>query len=95
MNDADIHRQFESFANGDVQVGELPDWLHVHGKCAWYVYQGPYSGLGNAWQTFMGKVHAKGLQGPSPPGDLYVCDPGEHQADGGAKMMTVFWVPLW
>ena len=55
MKDADIHRQFESLANGDVQIGELPEWLHVRGTCAWYVYQGPYSGLGNARQTFMGR----------------------------------------
>ncbi len=55
---------------------------------------GPFSGLGDAWQTFMRKVHAKGLQGPGPPADVYICDPGEHQPDGGAKMMTVFWAPL-
>lgn len=61
MNHEDLHRRFESFANGDVQVGEMPEWMHTRGKCAWYVYQGPYHGLGNAFGTFMGKVHAKGL----------------------------------
>jgi hypothetical protein len=49
MNDADLHRQFESLANGDVQVGEMPEWMHVRGRCGWYVYQGPYSSLGDAW----------------------------------------------
>jgi len=38
MKDADLHRQFESFANGHVQVGEMPEWMHVRGNCAWYVY---------------------------------------------------------
>jgi hypothetical protein len=42
----------------------------------------------------MRKVHAKGLQGHGPPGDVYICDPGEHQPEGGAKMMTVFWTLL-
>jgi len=42
----DLHKQYEKFVNGAIQVGELPDWMHVEGKVAWYVYQGPYSELG-------------------------------------------------
>lgn len=94
MKDADFHRQFESLANGDVQVGTLPEWLHVTGNCAWYVYQGPYYGIPDAWQQFMRKVHAKKLQGAGPPGDLYVCNPADHESDGGKKLMTIFWAPL-
>lgn len=41
MKPEDVHRQFESFVNGDLQVGEMPDWMHTRGKCAWCVYQGP------------------------------------------------------
>jgi len=26
---------------------ELPNWMHVSGKVAWYVFQGPYSELGS------------------------------------------------
>ena len=49
----DVHKQFDKFANGKVQVGELPRWTHVHGKVAWYVYQGPYSELGSkGFNTF-------------------------------------------
>lgn len=44
MNEDDIHRQFESFANEDVQVGEMPEWLHVRGQFIWYVDQGPTAG---------------------------------------------------
>lgn len=44
MTDAEVHRQFESFANRDVQVGELPEWMHLRGRFAWYVYQGLTAG---------------------------------------------------
>jgi len=37
----------DKFANGKVQAGELPNWMHVSGKVAWYVFQGPYSELGS------------------------------------------------
>jgi hypothetical protein len=49
MNDAEIHRQFQRFANKDVQLGPLPEWTHVRGECVWYVYQGPYGALGDGW----------------------------------------------
>jgi hypothetical protein len=44
---SDVHKQFDKFANGKVQAGELPNWMHVSGKVAWYVFQGPYSELGS------------------------------------------------
>lgn len=92
--DRDIHEQFEKYANEGVQTGELPGWLHVAGPVAWYVYMGPYEGLGAAWQMFMGKVHAAKLNPYGPPGDVYVCDPTDHAEDGGVKMLTVMWIPL-
>ena len=44
---SDVHKQFDKFANGKVQAGELPNWMNVSGKAAWYVFQGPYSELGS------------------------------------------------
>jgi len=50
---SDVHKQFDKFANGKVQVGELPKWVHVSGKVAWYAYQGPNSELGSkGFSTF-------------------------------------------
>jgi len=42
---SDVHKQFDKFADGKVQVGELPKWMHVSGKVAWNVFQEPYSEL--------------------------------------------------
>ena len=44
---SDVHKQFDKFANGKVQAGELLNWMHVSGKVAGYVFQGPYSELGS------------------------------------------------
>ncbi len=86
---------YDSHANADVQVGVLPSWMHVSGKVAWYVYQGPYEGISEAWQTFMAKVRAA-RPGTivGPPGDVYVCDPGDHQGDAQAKLTTILWAPI-
>jgi hypothetical protein len=49
----DIHKQYDKFANGTVQVGELPEWMHIKGKVAWCVFQGPYSELeSKGFRTF-------------------------------------------
>ena len=90
-----FHREFDRFATGGVETGELPTWLHVRGKVAWKVYQGPYEGLGPAMQRFMGdvmRVHAPHLAGPM--GDVYPCDPREHTGANAARLSTVFWIPL-
>ena len=91
----DVHREYDRIANGQVLFGELPPWTHVRGRVAWYVFQGPYSGLGDAWQEFMRKAHASGPVALSgPPGDVYVCDPADHPGDRAATMTTIFWAPL-
>lgn len=91
----DIHKQYDRFANGPVQAGELPPWMHVHGRVAWYVYAGPYRGLSEGWGTFMRKAHAAhGGELAGPPGDVYVCDPADHEGEAEAKLITIMWAPL-
>jgi len=64
----DVHKQFDRFANGKVQVGELPEWTHVHGKVAWFVYQGPYSELGSeGFNTFGRDLEKRNLRWMVPP----------------------------
>jgi len=94
VNDADIHEQFDRFANGEVHVGELPPWTRVRGRAAWYVAQGPYSDLGGMWAEFMSKVRASNLSVTGPPGDVYVDDPEDHQADGQRRLITILWAPM-
>ncbi|MFQ5918870.1 MAG: hypothetical protein ACE5I4_02335 [Thermoplasmata archaeon] len=90
-----VHRDYDGLANGDVQVGELPPWTHVEGPVAWYVFQGPYSALSDAWASFMQKALASGVSKPSgPPGDVYVCDPLDHLGEAEEKLTTILWVPL-
>lgn len=92
---AEIHREFDRFANGEVQSGTLPSWTHVNGRVVWYVYQGSYSGLGRAFGTFMQKASAA-YPGKTrgPPGDLYVCPPEEHTGEGERTLTTIIWAPL-
>jgi hypothetical protein len=47
-----VHGEYEGFANGKVQIGSLPGWMHVNGRVARYVFQGPYSQLPQAWMDF-------------------------------------------
>lgn len=89
-----IHKEYDRLANGEVQVGELPPWMSIKGKVAWYVYRGPYGGLGEAWGTFSEKVHAAKLEHGGPPGDVYVCDPKDHEADEHTKLLTILWSPM-
>ncbi|MFI5415586.1 MAG: hypothetical protein ACHQ16_08085 [Candidatus Lutacidiplasmatales archaeon] len=91
----EVHAEFDRHANGDVQAGELPSWLHVRGRVVWYVYQGSYSQLGEGFREFMGKASRafpEKLQGP--PGDVYVCPPEEHQGDLERTLTTILWAPL-
>ena len=32
-----MHKDLDSKANGEIQVGVLPAWTHVTGRVAWYV----------------------------------------------------------
>ncbi len=41
----EVHERFDRFANGSIQVGELPAWTRVQGRVAWFAFQGPYSSL--------------------------------------------------
>lgn len=86
---------YDDLAQGEAQAGELPAWMHVQGRVAWYVFQGPYSQLSDAWAEFMQKALAAGLgQVAGPPGDVYVCDPLDHLEEAQAKLTTILWVPL-
>ena len=92
---SDVHKLFDKLANGKVQVGELPKWMHVSGKVAWYVYQGPYSELGSkGFSTFWRKFGEAKLEMAGPPGDVYVCSPDCDEADKQTKMLTIIWCPI-
>ena len=92
---SEAHKEFDSLANGDIQSGTPPSWLHVQGKVAWYVYQAPYSGIGRAFPRFLGKVASK-LPGQirGAPGDVYVCSPEDHTGSAEHRLTTIFWVPI-
>ena len=92
---AEVHRVYDVLANGEVQTGELPTWMHVLGPVAWYVYQGPYDSLSEGWASFMQKALATGVgELTGPPGDIYVCDPLDHLEAEQEKLTTILWVPL-
>ncbi|HKV90818.1 MAG TPA: hypothetical protein VJQ43_06465 [Thermoplasmata archaeon] len=89
------HAEYDRLANGALQVGTLPKWMRVQGKVAWYVAQGPYSGLPEAWQKFhhgLGAARAGRPDGPA--GDVYVCDPDDHRTDGGRQLLTILYLPI-
>jgi len=94
VRDADVHRNFDHYADGTVRIGELPPGLHVTGKMAWYVYRGPYSGIGHAFGEYMRKAIALRVEPVGAPGDVYICEPDDHKADGQAKLLTLFWTPV-
>ena len=90
-----LHRSYDKSANGAVQVGELPDSTHIRGRVAWYVYAGAYRDLADkGWDTLMRKVPSSGLKPRGAPGDVYICDPGEHKGEREAKMLTILWAPI-
>lgn len=70
---SDVHKQFDKFANGKAQVGELPKWMHVSGKVAWYVHQGPYSELGSkGFSTFGRSLEVQNWRWMVPP-EMFTC----------------------
>src|SRR3989475_10370931 len=71
----EFHRANDRIANGEVQAGKLPPFMHVEGRVAWYVAQGSYSKLGEMWREVMEKVRAQKPPVMGPPGGIYVCDP--------------------
>ena len=91
----EVHRKYDALAHAEVQAGELPAWMRIQGRVAWYAVQGPYDHLGDAWAEFMQKALASDI-GPvsGPPGDVYVCDPLDHLAEAEERLTTILWVPL-
>ena len=90
-----LHAEYDRLANAGVQVGELPEWMHVRGAVCWQVYEGPYEGLGGGWEAFMRKAQAAhGERLGGPPGDVYACDPTEHEGEKSRDMITILWCPM-
>jgi hypothetical protein len=91
----EFHKQFDGIASGPLQMGSLPPALRVTGKVAWMVYAGPYRDLGEkGFGAFWPKLRAAKLTMHGAPGDLYVCPPEVHEAEGGKGMLTILWAPL-
>ncbi len=89
------HKAYDTLANREIQVGELPPSSRVQGRVAWYVYQGPYDDLSaKGWDLFWKKFATKNLKMEGAPGDVYVCSPGCHKEDKQAKMLTILWAPI-
>jgi hypothetical protein len=91
----EIHKDYDSKANREIQLGELPPFMHVKGRVAWYVYQGPYEHISSkGWDVFWQKFAARNVKMEGAPGDVYVCSPSCHKEDRQAKMLTVLWAPI-
>src|SRR2546427_1960038 len=88
----EFHRANDRIANGEVQAGKLPPFMHVEGRVAWYVAQGSYSKLGEMWREVMTKIRAQKLPVMGPPGGIYVCDPGGDQ-DKQKTPSPIMWAP--
>jgi len=68
--------------------------MHVSGRVAWYVFQGPYSKLSEGWTGFLEKARSlPTVNLTGPPGDVYVCDPAEHKGKE-ESIITIFWAPI-
>ncbi len=89
-----FHSEFDRLANGEVQIGQLPAWMHVNGRVAWYVFQGPYSGISKGWSEFWAKFRKAGLSIEGAPGDVYVCPPDEHKDEDQRTLISILWAPL-
>ncbi len=87
----EAHKEYDKQADGKVQTGTLPAWMHVNGKVAWAVFKGSYRRLPEGWSDFMMKTRS--LPTAGPPGDVYVCEPSNHKTDEDT-MLTILWVPL-
>ena len=89
-----VHDEFEKYANGKVQIGSLPSWMHVDGQVAWYAFKGPYNSLPHAWREFLQKIRSLSEAKPyGPPGDVYACNPEEHKGDVNS-IITILWIPV-
>jgi hypothetical protein len=91
----DMHEEYGQYANGDVQVGELPDNFNVKGKVAWYIYKGPYATLCSiGWSAFWEKYAQLQLTPRGSPGDIYICNPGCHEEDHQEEILTLIFCPV-
>src|SRR2546428_5774336 len=88
----EFHRANDRIANGEVQAGKLPPFMHVEGRVAWYVAQGSYSKLGEMWREVMKKNPAQKVPGVGPPWGIYVFDPGGDK-DPPETLSTIKWGP--
>jgi hypothetical protein len=92
---ARAHTEYDRYANGELQAGLLPAELHVQGRVAWYVPQGPSSTIARAFPAFLERVQSKYPgQVRGTPGDVYVGSPDDHRGAAESSLMTLFWVPL-
>jgi hypothetical protein len=87
------HARYDQLAAGKIQVGNLPEWTRVQGRVAWSVVKGPYSQLPAAWQSFMRDAPGASVHPNGPPGDVYVCNPMDHQGTE-ESMLTLLYVPV-
>jgi hypothetical protein len=83
------HAEFDQVGTGKIHIGSLPEWTSVHGQVAWSLSKGPYDKLPDAWDSFMKEAMKHPARGP--PGDVYLCTPGEHEAE---RMLTVLYLPV-
>ena len=92
--DPEVHKRFRPLADEDrPQLGEFPD-LKIRGPVLYKVHRGPYAHLGSAWGDFFTRFNDQKEWVPAgPPGDLYVCNPAPHAADGFREVLTLSSVP--
>jgi len=85
----------DPLANGPVQVSRLPAWTRINGRTAWWVAKGPLDRLPESWRAFHAAVgQARPGVPDGPPGDVFVCRPEDHAADGQRDLLTLLYVPL-
>src|SRR3989442_2738751 len=82
----EFHRANDRIANGEVQAGKLPPFMHVEGRVAWYVAQGSYSKLGEMWREVLTKNRAPKIPGVGAPGGNYSFDPAGDQGNRQTRL---------
>jgi hypothetical protein len=91
---AAAHAELDPLVGKEVSVGELPLWTRVQGRVAWKVVRGPYSELPGSWMAFMREVGTNPARVNGPTGDVYACQPMDHEADGGSQLLTILYAPV-
>jgi hypothetical protein len=88
------HSELDPFVGKKVTVGKLPVWARVQGRVAWKVVRGPYTELPENWMAFMREVGTSRARANGPTGDVYACQPMDHEKDGGSKLLTILYAPV-